>query len=124
VLIVDDEPLLRDIFREWMEREGCSVLTAENGAAAFEMLQAARVDVIVSDVRMPVMDGIALAKAVKAAGEQAGRPRVILITGFSDVAARDAHKLGVETVLQKPVDRKAFLDAVRKAVAAGEPALS
>jgi CheY-like chemotaxis protein len=57
VLIVDDEPMLLDIFSEWLQEEKCRVLTAGNGAAALEILRNHHVDVVVSDVRMPVMDG-------------------------------------------------------------------
>ena len=62
VLIVDDEPMLLDIFREWLEEDDCRVLTAGDGAAALQILRNQNVDVIVSDVRMPVMDGILLLK--------------------------------------------------------------
>jgi len=58
VLVVDDEPMLLDIFGEWLQEENCHVLTAGDGAAALQSLRNHHVDVIVSDVRMPVMDGI------------------------------------------------------------------
>ena len=66
VLVVDDESMLLDIFREWLEEEHCGVLTARDGAAALQILRDQHVDVVVSDVRMPVMDGIVLLKNLKA----------------------------------------------------------
>lgn len=116
ILVVDDEPLLRDIFGEWLQIEGCRVLTAENGAAALRIVAADRVDVIITDIRMPVMDGIALVKQLNAREREGGRylPKVIFITGFADIAARDAYDLGVETILQKPIARADFVGAVRK----------
>ena len=62
VLLVDDEPMLLDIFREWLEEETCQVMTARDGAAALQILRNHHVDVLVSDIRMPVMDGILLVK--------------------------------------------------------------
>jgi CheY-like chemotaxis protein len=116
VLVVDDEPFLRDIFGEWLQLEGCRVLTAENGAAALRILSAGQVDVIVTDIRMPVMDGIALVKELNAREREAGQylPKVIFITGFADIEVRDAYDLGVETMLQKPIDRADFIAAVRR----------
>ena len=64
VLVVDDESMLLDIFREWLEEEHCNVLTASDGAAALQILRDQHVDVVVSDVRMPVMDGILLLKSL------------------------------------------------------------
>jgi CheY-like chemotaxis protein len=62
VLIVDDEPMLLEIFSEWLQDENCGVLTAGDGAAALQILLSHDVDVIVSDIRMPVMDAILLLK--------------------------------------------------------------
>jgi CheY-like chemotaxis protein len=55
-LVVDDEPMLLDILREWLEPETCRVLMAEDAAAALQVLRDQHVDMIVSDVRMAVMD--------------------------------------------------------------------
>ncbi len=118
VLLVDDEPMLLEIFAEWLQEERCRVLTAENGAAALQVLRSQSVDVLVSDVRMPVMDGILLLKNlisyVDLSKENA--PKAILITGFTDLKPRDAYHLGVEAILQKPIDRVLFVDTVRRAL--------
>ena len=66
VLVVDDEPMLLNIFSEWLQEENWRVLTAPDGAAALQVLLRDRVDVIVSDVRMPIMDGVVLAKKLTA----------------------------------------------------------
>jgi CheY-like chemotaxis protein len=110
ILVVDDEPDLRDIQAAWFRREGTSVFVANNGAEALEVLVANHVDVIVSDVRMPVMDGIALLKHVKAA--QGYKSSVMFISGFTDIQPRDAYDLGVEAVMSKPVERKELIAVV------------
>jgi CheY-like chemotaxis protein len=117
VLVVDDEPFLLEIFAEWIEEQGCgSLYTAENGAEALRIEAANHIDLIVSDVRMPVMDGVALLKALRAKGSDGtGRPnmpKLIFITGFSDLAPREAYDLGVDAILQKPVEREEFLATI------------
>jgi CheY-like chemotaxis protein len=117
VLVVDDEPLLLDIFGEWLQEEGCRVLTAGDGAAALETLHSHHVDVIVSDVRMPVMDGIHLLKNLTTYGclpRSTHPPKMIFISAFTDLEPREAYGLGVECILQKPVERAQFVGAVRR----------
>jgi CheY-like chemotaxis protein len=123
VLLVDDEPMLLDIFREWLEDENCHVLTAGDGAAALQILRKHHVDVIVSDVRMPVMDGILLLKNLTTyagASQSNHLPKMIFITGFTDLEPRDAYGLGVEAMMQKPVKHADFLGAVRRALRSPE----
>ena len=82
ILLVDDEPDLRTIIAEWFRREGCHVLVAEDGSQALQIISANQVDVVVSDVRMPVMDGITLLKKIKTSGYQSS---VMFVSGFTDV---------------------------------------
>lgn len=63
VLVVDDHPALRVSLHRLLQRSGYAVLLAENGAAAFQHLRAGRVDVIVLDIDMPVMNGFAFLAA-------------------------------------------------------------
>lgn len=118
VLIVDDEPDWRSIFTDWFEREGCRVLVAENGAEALAQIQAEHVDVVVSDVRMPVMDGITLLRNIKAS--ESYKPSVMFITGFSDIGPREAYDLGVEAMMSKPVNRNELISAVTRVLASRE----
>jgi CheY-like chemotaxis protein len=113
VLLVDDERMLLEIFSEWLEEEDCLVLTAGDGAAALQILRSHHVDVIVSDVRMPVMDGILLLKNLTTLSESNPPPKMIFISGFTDLEPREAYSLGVEAILPKPIDRTRFMGAVR-----------
>jgi CheY-like chemotaxis protein len=117
ILIVDDEPMLLDIFREWLEEEHFRVLTAGDGAAALRLLYRHDVNVIVSDVRMPVMDGILLLKNLTtgvATLRNSYPPKMIFISGFTDLEPREAYSLGVEALLQKPIKRDQFVNAIRR----------
>jgi CheY-like chemotaxis protein len=112
VLVVDDEPHYRDILTGWFEKEGSRVLAAENGFRALELLEKNEINAIVTDIRMPGMDGTELIKRVKALGKYT--PTAIAVTGFSDLPPRDAYDLGIEAQLSKPVERKALVSALRK----------
>lgn len=112
VLVVDDEEAICEIMAAWFARHARRVLSACNGQEALKLLAENHVDAIVSDVRMPVMDGVALVRAIAATGAE--RPRVILVTGFSDLQPRDAYALGVEAIIEKPLERDHLLDAVKR----------
>ena len=126
VLVVDDESMLLDIFREWLEEEHCGVLTAKDGAAALQILRDQHVDVVVSDVRMPVMDGIVLLKNLTTYVGMSQNiyppkmPKMIFISGFTDLEPREAYDLGVEVIMQKPIKRDQFVDAVRRTLRSRE----
>lgn len=127
ILIVDDEPMLLEIFSEWLQEENCRVLTAGDGAAALQILDSHHVDVIVSDVRMPVMDGILLLKNLTTyfcLPKGNYPPKMIFISGFTDLEPREAYGLGVEAILQKPIDRARLVDTVRRALRSREEAWS
>src|ERR1700735_825013 len=96
VLVVDDEPELREIFALWLNREGYTILTAANGSEALQMLTTQTVDALISDIRMPIMDGIALVRRVFEM--KLMLPSIIFVSGFGDVSVREMYALGVEAV--------------------------
>jgi CheY-like chemotaxis protein len=116
MLIVDDEPMLREIFEQWFTKAGCrSVSTAEDGEEALVALQASHFDLLISDVRMPKVDGIAL---VRRLAERGGTiPSIIFVSGFGDVDEREMYGLGVEAFLAKPLRREELLFIINKALA-------
>jgi PAS domain S-box-containing protein len=87
VLVVDDEAEIADLMREMLESAGYEVATAESGAVALELLETARFDAIVSDLRMPDMDGAALWRAVGQRHPALVR-RMLFVTG--DTLSPDA----------------------------------
>jgi CheY-like chemotaxis protein len=118
ILIVDDELSLRSIFAMWFARMGYQTMTAENGQQALELVLANPIDVVVSDVRMPVMDGITMAKRIHAMGALSATgtylPHILFISGFSDLTSRDAAAIGVEVILAKPTRRGILVAAVER----------
>lgn len=116
ILVVDDEPILLGIFARWLDAVGCRrVLTASDGGAALALLQHETVDLLLSDVRMPVMDGITL---VRRLGEmRASLPKIVFVSGFGDVDRREMYDLGVEAFVAKPFERTELLAVLERAVA-------
>ena len=120
VLLVDDEPDLLEIFRRWFEPKARRVVTADNGRQALERVAEHHPDVIVSDVRMPVLDGVGMARQLKAAGTAAAA-KIVFVSGFTDLSERDCFDLGIEAMLPKPLRRPTLMAAVQRCLlASGE----
>lgn len=115
VLVVEDEEAVRDYVSRVLTMHGHTVLVANDGAQAVELMNDHHFDLLVSDIAMPMMDGISLALKVRAT-----RPHVpiILMTGFANERQR-AHNLSllIEGLLSKPFTMDQLLGAVNKALA-------
>ena len=102
ILLVDDEPTIRLSVGDALADAGYNVTLAQDGAEAKEKLTARNFDVVVSDIRMPRMDGLTLFKHIK---ETAPRTDVILVTAYGAVEdAVEALKEGARDYLTKPFD--------------------
>jgi CheY-like chemotaxis protein len=116
VLVVDDECALREIFAKWLVSGGCGeVVTAADGAEALETLQASQFDMLISDVRMPRMDGITLVRRLAELGKSI--PSIIFVSGFGDVDEREMYGQGVEAFLAKPLRMEELVGAIKRALA-------
>src|SRR3954466_2794039 len=112
LLIVDDELGMRQFLSHLFQRDGHQIRVAENGRNALALLKAARADLIVSDVRMPDMNGIEL---LRAARELFPTVEVILMTAFANVdTAREAFLLGAFDFVQKPFDNDVLRETVTR----------
>jgi CheY-like chemotaxis protein len=83
VLVVDDEPTFRLVVREFLMAEGYDVLTAENGDEALRKLAVIQPDIIISDVYMPVMDGVRLHRSVREIARYEKLP-FLFVSGYND----------------------------------------
>ncbi|HMK44824.1 MAG TPA: sigma-54 dependent transcriptional regulator [Dissulfurispiraceae bacterium] len=114
LLIVDDEPNICEAIRASLVREGLSIEVASSGIEALQKVQADRVDIIISDVKMPGMDGFALFERVSAASPDTV---FILITAFGTIqAAVDALRKGVYDYIPKPFTPEELRIPVRRAI--------
>ena len=100
ILVVDDDPAVREVLAEALRLQGHQVVEAQDGQEALVKLQQGRFDLLVTDLGMPGMPGSELARRAKAAGKV---PAVALITGWGvDGDDRTLRGLGVDLVLNKP----------------------
>jgi CheY-like chemotaxis protein len=114
ILVVDDEESLRQTIVFDFKRKGFNVLSAENGAQAFELVQTNKIHLVVSDIRMPGGDGVSLLEKIRQYDPSI--PVVIFITGFADVTADECISKGAKEVLSKPFDRKALMNSVMQSL--------
>ncbi len=114
LLIVDDELGMRQFLTHLLQREGHSVRAAEHGLEALDLLRAEPADLIISDVRMPDMNGIEL---LRAARELLPNVEVVMMTAFANVdTAREAFLLGAYDFVQKPFDNDLLKETVTRAL--------
>ncbi len=100
ILVIDDEQSMRDFLAIMLKKEGHEVMTAENGVDALKAVQSEIFDLIITDVKMPGLDGIGLLKAIK---EVSSDTIVIMITAFATAeTAVEAMKLGAYDYIMKP----------------------
>jgi len=113
VLYVEDEPDLRERIRIVLEMHFETVLTAANGQEGLELFGRGRPDVVVCDIRMPVVDGLEMAQAVRKSAP--GIP-VILCTAFTETSyLLRAIELGVSAYVRKPLDCRELVETISRA---------
>jgi heterodisulfide reductase subunit A-like polyferredoxin len=110
VLVVDDEQIVRDSMREWLREEGYPVQTADSAAGALKRLAEGSFKVLLSDIKMPGMDGVTLLTRAK---EIQPDLAVVMMTAYAAVdTAVEAMKQGALDYLVKPFDPDAVLQMV------------
>ena len=123
VLVADDQELVRAGFRLILEASGFVVVgEAADGAQALTLAEAERPDVVLMDIRMPVLDGLAATRQLTASGP--GAPKVVILTTFDlDDYVYEALRAGASGFLLKDAPRADLVAAVRVA-AAGDALLA
>jgi CheY-like chemotaxis protein len=112
VLVVDDEPTLRDVVADYLQDSGYIVDQAEDGVQALERMRTARPDVIILDLVLPVMDARELVRAMRAIPCFAAIP-VVLLSAAHDLP-RATEELQPRASLAKPVDLDVLLAVVAR----------
>lgn len=110
VLVVDDERDIRELIGDGLKRLGHTVLEADSGSSALQIIQEHKINLLVTDIRMPNGDGISLLKDIRE--QNLGSFPVIVMTGFSDVSPEEILQLGAKHILLKPFRLKEFITVV------------
>lgn len=114
ILVVDNEETIRETLQKILQREGYLALTAEDGQTALEVIRENKVNVIISDVCMPRMDGTKLLRLVKSILPDV---EVILMTGHGKMEmGLEALKDGAFDFIQKPFTKLAISKTVKQAL--------
>jgi CheY-like chemotaxis protein len=125
ILLVDDEAPVRELLAEHLEDAGYRVLATASGAAALALLATAEtVDILITDLSMPGMDGLAV---IRAAQERLPRLPAVLLTGYAGDGAALAVAgtvSGSFSLLRKPVSGVELIDRVRTLLAGAGKSLS
>jgi YesN/AraC family two-component response regulator len=113
ILVIDDEKPTLSMFRLFLEAYGYNVYTAENGTEGIEIFRTEKPAIVLTDVKMPGIDGLAVLQQIK---EIAPQTAVIVITGHGDTAlAEQAIELDAVDFISKPIKKEALDAALEKA---------
>jgi CheY-like chemotaxis protein len=123
VLVVDDNATNRMVAQALCEMHGCTCETANDGREAVETVRTGRFDLILMDIRMPVMDGITATLAIRAMSGRAALTPIVALTANADREDAVAYRAaGMDGVIEKPMKPAELLEALRKAQPADAPA--
>lgn len=117
ILIIDDDPWVNKIFQQILEAEGHQVATAANGQEGLDQFRQCPADLIITDMVMPVKDGLKLIMELE---KEFPNVAVIAVSGGGVIEAERylnlAESLGTRKTLTKPVSRQDLVDAVNEAL--------
>lgn len=114
ILIVDDEAIVRDSLKDWLNNSGYDVITAENGEEALIVVRKQEVGINLIDIRLPEHTGISVLKEKKTKNPPI---KAIVITAYPAlVVTKETHKLGAIDCVVKPIDHEDLEKLIRGAV--------
>ena len=122
ILIIDDEIVLILMLKKILSMANHNIITANSGSSALTSLAKNRVDMVITDLMMPEMDGLALLRDIRANKNSKDLP-VIVLTGVGAKDLRDqARQLGANAILTKPIGSQELLQVIDGLLAASTPA--
>ena len=108
ILIVDNSIQLREALAYFFKKSGFTVFEAGDGKIAWEILKATKIELIVSDIRMPELDGFTLLRKLREDDSLKHIP-LIFVTGFADLSSDEAYQHGANDIFSKPFDPEDIL---------------
>jgi two-component system chemotaxis response regulator CheY len=121
ILVVDDSLTTRSLLRVALEAKGARVIEAENGREGLWRARAERVDLIVCDIHMPVMDGLEMIQELRKQPEYSATPVFVLTSDATLSRAAEGKKAGADAWVVKPVNPASLWKAIEKALTVKPP---
>jgi len=119
VLVVDDDGILRKSIATNLKLEDFNVFSASNGTEAIEIVKSNQIDFVLSDIRMPGIDGVKLLEKIR--DYDAALPAVVLMSGFSEYSKEEVVSKGALDLILKPFDVDRIVKLIQRSVNAPEP---
>ena len=114
ILIVDDMKEIREILSSFLEEDGYVIYTAENGKKALELIKEKEIDMVLTDVRMPEMNGYDLTKIIKKMNPKIG---IIIMTAYTSIYTEgDIRKIGADDFISKPFNLTDVSEKVERVI--------
>ena len=114
ILTVDDSPSIRQMIKVVLAPTGHTVIEAGDGAQGLEKVKSTKLDLVITDLNMPVMNGMDFIKAVRGLPNQVGLPIVFLTTESDDGVRQQAKSAGATAWITKPFKQEQLLAVVKK----------
>jgi CheY-like chemotaxis protein len=116
ILVVDDDPLMHRLFQHHLERAGYQMLSAVNGREALDIAQRQAPHLIVMDIIMPDIDGLAVLRELKQADATKGIPVIIITANTHNIMRKESENCGSAIFLTKPFSPAQLLNEIRRLV--------
>lgn len=117
IVVADDEKVIRAGLKKILTDSidiSLNIIEAKNGQEALKICEETHPDILITDIRMPIMDGVELMKALST---KTKKPKIIVLSGFDDFSyAKAAIQSGASTYILKPVDKKELINSVNTAI--------
>ena len=114
ILVVDDDKTTRKLLNLFLKAKGYEVVTAENGLDAMEKLGTENINLVVTDMNMPYMDGIELTRNLRSDDNWKNIPIVMVTTEADDDEKKKAMDAGVDDYLVKPANAEQITDSIKR----------
>jgi CheY-like chemotaxis protein len=110
ILIVEDDTSMRETLQELFLDLGVNVTVAQDGRHAYDILLSENYDAVISDMRMPGMDGLELVRHIN---DLPVRPLVFICSGYNDISESQRNSLCIEQIFEKPFNLHKMVEALR-----------
>ncbi|HID07105.1 MAG TPA: response regulator [Armatimonadetes bacterium] len=117
VIIADDEPVVREVVKQVLQAEGYEVIEAENGQEAVEQVGKLNPDLVILDVRMPVLDGMQACRLIRQMDEPVRNVPIIILTAVdTSLGRRLGAEWGADLYLVKPISPRLLRQKIKELI--------